>query len=217
MHNCKRTRAALIDLALGELKETQAGALRSELRECEECRAEQMSIAGTLRVSHQVLQAPQGSDEFWSGYRHRLRSKLKEMPVVESSLRPKFWNDLRAFARSSVRVPLPAALAAVALVGLLSFAALSRGQVRSISESPVSRVEVQTIHVPVVQEKVVTQVIYKDRKRSKTPAVNRANLNSATAVAKRVSDSKTKLNLVGFKPADQVNMTIIKENDQDEK
>ena len=57
MHNCKRTRDALIELAVGELNEAQSRAIRSELHNCEACRAEQMAIAGTLRVSRQALSA----------------------------------------------------------------------------------------------------------------------------------------------------------------
>ena len=216
MHNCKRTRDALIDLAMGELNEEQARAIRAELRNCNACRAEQIAIAGTLGVSRQALSAEHGSDEFWSSYHSRLQNRLRAMPVVERSPRANFWDGLRAFATSSVRIPLPAALAAVGLVSVLSVVALSRGPVNQIPETPVARVEVQTVHVPVVQEKVVRQVIYRDRKRSKQLPVDYANLNTATATANPVTDS-AKLNLVGFKPADQVKMTIIKGNDQDEK
>ena len=217
MHNCNRTRETLIDLAVGELNEVQAQAIRSELHNCEACRDEQVAIAGTLRVSRQALSAEHGSDEFWRSYHNRLQNRLKEMPVVESSPRANFWNGLKAFATSSVRIPLPAALAAVALVCVLSFAALSRGQVNQIPATPIAQVEVQTVYVPVVQEKVVRQVIYRDRKPSKQLADDYANLNTATATAKPVTDPAAKLNLVGFKPADQVKMTIIKGNDQDEK
>ena len=112
---------------------------------------------------------------------------------------------------------MPAALAAVALVCVLSFAALSRGLVTQIPATPIGQVEVQTVHVPVVQEKVVKQVVYRDRKKSKPLTVDYTNLNTATATAKPVTDPGAKLNLVGFKPADQVKLTIIKGNDQDEK
>jgi hypothetical protein len=219
MHNCKRTRDALIDLALGELNETQSVALMLELRQCEPCRAEQMAIAGTLRVSRQALGAEQHSDEFWQSYHYRLRSKLNQQPAtsVQRPPRASFLDNLRAFTSSSVRVPLPAAIAALALVCFLSFAALSRGQVSSTPMTPVTRVEVQTVHVPVVQEKVVTQVIYKERKRSRAFQVDYANLSTASATVQPVSSPAAKLNLVGFKPADQVKMTIIKESDQDEK
>ena len=216
MHNCKRTRDALIDLAVGELSEGQARAIRSELQHCESCRAEQMAIAGTLRVSQQALSAEHGSDEFWRSYHSRLQNKLKRMPVVETSPRVNFWNSLMAFATSSVRIPVPAAFASVALVCVLSFAAFSRGQVNQIPAAPIAQIEVQTVHVPVVQEKVVRQVIYRDKKPSRQ-LVDNAKLNTATATAKPVTHPATKLNLVGFKPADQVKMTIIKGNDQDEK
>ena len=219
MHNCKRTRNVLLDFAFGELSEAQSAALMSQLRECEPCRAEHAAIAGTLRVSRNALEAEQRSDEFWQSYHHRLQSRLKELPVTTAGQSPhvRFLNALRAFTSTSVRVPLPAALAAMALVCALSFAALSRSQVSSIPTTPVTRVEVQTVHVPVVQEKVVRQLIYKERKRSKAFKVDYANLNIATATVKPVSEPAAKLNLVGFKPANQVNMTIIKENDQDEK
>ena len=217
MHNCKRTKDALIDLAVGELSEAQARAIRAELHSCEACRDEQMAIAGTLRVSRQALSGEHGSDEFWRSYHSRLQDRLKGMPVVEKSPGANFWNGLRAFATSSVRIPLPAAFAAVALVCVLSFAALSRGQVNQIPATPIAQVEVQTVHVPVVQERVVREVIYKERKRPKQLTVDYANLNTATATAKPVTDPASKLNLVGFKPANQVKMTIIKGNDQDEK
>lgn len=217
MHNCKQTRDALIDLAVGELNEAQSQAIRSELHSCEACRQEQMAIAGTLRVSRQALSAEPASDEFWRNYHRRLQDRLKGMPVAASSSRSNFWNGLRAFATSSVRVPLPAALAAVALVCVLSLAALSRDQMTYIPATPIAKVEVQTVLVPVVQEKVVQQVVYRDRKRSKPLAVDYANLNTSTAIAKPLTDPAAKLNLVGFKPADQVKMTIIKGNDQDEK
>ena len=219
MHNCKQAGNALIDLALGELSEAQSAALMSQLRECEPCRAEQMAIAGTLRVSRQALGAEQRSDEFWQRYHQRLQSRLKELPATSVPHTPRAYlvDVLRAFASSSVRVPLPAALAALALVCVLLFAALSRSQVNSVPTAPVTRVEVQTIHVPVVQEKIVRQVVYKGRKRPKAFDVDYRNLNAATATVKPVSGSAAKLNLVGFEPANQVNLTIIKENDQDEK
>ena len=217
MHNCKRTRHALIDLAVGELSEVQARAIRSELQHCEACLAEQTAIAGTLRVSRQALSAEHGSDEFWRSYHSRLQNRLKEMPVLASSSRINFWTGLIAFGTSSVRVPLPAALAAVALVCVLSFAAVSRSQVTQIPATPLAQIEVQTVHIPVVQEKVVLQVVYRDRKPSKQLAVDYANLNTATATAKPATDPAAKLNLVGFKPADQVKMTIIRGTDQDEK
>ncbi|HEY5884094.1 MAG TPA: hypothetical protein VIT88_05370 [Pyrinomonadaceae bacterium] len=217
MHNCKRTKDALIDLALGELNEAQTESITLGLDECEECRAEQQAIAGTLRVSRQALTPAYGSEEFWSRYHYRLQSKLKAAIVSEPTVvRTSFWNGLKAFAASSVRVPLPAALAALALVCVLSFVALSRGQVHT-AMTPVTRVEVQTIHVPVVQEKIVRQVVYKDRKRSRQTPVDYANLSIATAEAKRISNPAAKLNLVGFKPADQVNITIIKGNGEDDK
>lgn len=219
MHNCKRTRNALLDFGLGELSEAQSAALMAQLHECEPCRAEHAAIAGTLRVSRKALGAEQRSDEFWQRYQHRLQSRLKELPAttVERSRRVRFLDFLRAFTGTSIRVPLPAAVAAMTLVCVLSFAALSRSQVNSIPATPVTRVEVQTVQVPVVKEKVVRQVIYKERKRSKMYEVDYANLKTATATVKPVPGPAAKLNLVGFKPADLVNMTIIKENDQDEK
>jgi hypothetical protein len=218
MHNCKQTRSALIDLSLGELSKAQTAALMSQLLECEPCRAEQVAIAGTLRVSRQALGAEQRSDEFWQRYNHCLRSRLKKRPAntVQDSPRARFIDVVRAFISSSVRVPLPAAFAALALVCVLSFAALSRSHDRSIPPTPVTRVEVQTVHVPVVQEKIVRQVIYKERKSSKAFDVDYANLSTATATVKPLTRPAAKFNLVGFKPADQVNMTIIKDV-QDEK
>ena len=70
---------------------------------------------------------------------------------------------------------------------------------------------------------MVTRVVYveKKRRRSRGAAnpLDREDLNAANRIARAGSDAsgKTAMSLVGFKPTDQVKLTIIKGSYQDEK
>lgn len=225
MHNCKRTRNVLIDLVLGEIPPAQTRELMAEVNDCAACRAEYAGTTNMLRVSRQALNSASPAEEFWPGYHSRLQSRLRgtiheandPSPNLKPvSVRSRLWNGLSMMTTSSVRVPVPAALAVLLLVGVLSFSARSRGPSNGSQLTPPASVETRIVHVPVVQKEVITQVVYvkKNRGERRYRSVVSPNLNTAEVTA---ANGKTTFDLAGFKPADQVNLTIIKGSNQDEK
>ncbi|HMJ26686.1 MAG TPA: hypothetical protein VK475_12685, partial [Pyrinomonadaceae bacterium] len=113
---------------------------------------------------------------------------------------------LRSLFTGSVRIPIPLAAALLIFVGVsFAFAFNSRRQVRT----PAPIVVTKTVEVPVPKatpvDRIVTQIVYRDRDR-------RRPLNGGKAIAakSRTSPSEIPLNLIGFKPANEVNLTIIK-------
>jgi hypothetical protein len=84
-------------------------------------------------------------------------------------------------------------------------------------------IETRIVEVPVIHEKVVTRVVYveKEGNRSRGGAnqMNREALNVTNRLASAGPDAagKTAMSLMGFKPTDQVKLTVIKGSYQDEK
>lgn len=224
MHNCKRTRNALIDLAGGEIAEPQARELMAELNDCAECQAEHAAITKALRASSQALQFATPPEEFWHGYHNRLKAALNSagegrlFKVEHASIGSRVTSALSAFTRSSVRVPVPAAFATLMLVGVLSYSVLSRERSSVGSQPSQVIVETRTVQVPVVQEKVITQVVYREKKKRRSRNVESpdyVNPNTANVAASRsFANGRKSFSLSGFKPTEQVNLTIIKGNDE---
>jgi anti-sigma factor RsiW len=227
MHNCRLTKNRLLDLTLDEVAPAEAKQLLEELDDCHRCREEYATLRNTLRVSVQALRSTLPTEEFWPGYHARLQVKLRhDLSAVQSvrlSLSSRIWPGLRKMATTSVRVPVPAALAMMLLVMIFFFALRSRGQANLTTSTPSAIVETRTVQVPVIQEKVVTQVIYVEKKgrRSRGAAnqLDRLNLNAANSIARAGSggSGKPAMSLVGFKPTDQLKLTIIKGSYQNEK
>jgi hypothetical protein len=116
---------------------------------------------------------------------------------------------LRNLFTSSVRIPIPLAAGAAALLIVLgvsfAFVLNSRRQVKT----PAPIFVTKTVEVPVPQdrpvEKVVTRIVYRDSDRRRP-----FRGGNAIAARPRTSPSEIPLNLIGFKPANEVNLTIIK-------
>jgi len=136
-------------------------------------------------------------------------------------------NTARWFAAASVRLPAPAAIALVLVLGFLSYntlfpSSVSRGPESAIPPSGApsnAQSGIRIIEVPVVQERVVTRTVYVERKarRSQGGLPERADL--AAVANRRRSEilNRTAMSLAGFKPTDQVKLTVIKGSYQDEK
>jgi hypothetical protein len=214
MHKCKANREALIALALNPPDRTQS--LPAELETCATCREEYAALRNTLRITDQAKQSALPAESFWPGYHARLKQQLDAgsqsedpSPVFEKRPRTRLGN----LFMSSVRIPVPLAAALLILLAVsLVFALNSR---RPIAP-PQPIVVTKTIEVPVpqetVRERVVTRVVYRERDR-RQPA--RANLN--TIAARRNEPAETQISLVGFKPTNEVKLTIIKGSYRDEK
>jgi len=233
MHNCKLTRSSLIDLALGEIEPAKAMQLQAELNDCPGCHEEFESLRSTLHVSTQALRSAVPGEEFWPGYRTRLHSKLLASParpgagegrptLAAMSLSSQLWLALKAMTTTSVRIPVPAALALL-LVFAASFLVLrARERVNVTPSTPIALVRTETVEVPVIQEKVVTRIVYVEKRgRRSASDWNRSNRTEIPtgpdSVAVTGANPVTALSLVDFKPTNEVKLTVIKGSYKDEK
>jgi hypothetical protein len=200
MHSCKETKDRITELLLDGADPRVS--LSTELRECVECRAEFRALKETLQLTTRLIDTATPPDSYWPGYHARLKEKLHaaQQPRVEpgqyrADRHPSLF--LRFF-RSSIRVPVPVGLALI-LLSVVAFTS-SRG-----SNPPPSIVHVP-VEVPVVHEKTVTQIVYRER-RSRRPKTTRILPSNDAAVA----------SLDGFKPAEEVKLTVIKGGAANEK
>lgn len=226
MHNCKASRSRLIEQALDETRSGQAG-LPADLEGCPTCREEFASVRSVLRVTDQAMQSSQPEEGFWSDYHTRLSQSLKSgsaaaTPVRSEHLQPGFTSWIRKLVTASVPVPVPiAAVLMVLVVGSLLFAMNSRRSSGTEALPGSASVITKTVEVPVIQERTVTRVVYRERNpgtsrgRALSPA--RSADSAAVARARRSSSPESPISLVGFKPASEVKLTIIRGSDRDEK
>lgn len=188
-----------------------------------------------VHVSGQALRSGLPEETFWPAYRERLRYRLvnskgqnRENVADHSSghslpmpLSSRVWETLKRMASSSVRVPVPAALALMLMLGAVFVVLHARAQATAAgSITPVVSVETRTVQVPVIQEKVITRVVYVDKSRRRGAAQPDRTAVSVTAnsVARALSNNRpTPLSLIDFKPTDEVKLTVIKGNYKDEK
>jgi hypothetical protein len=225
MHNCKLTRRNLIDLSLDEITGAKATQLLAELNECEACQVEYAALRSTLHVSNQALRSTMPAEDFWPGYHSRLQAKLfaSETQRIEEvaplPLSSQAWLALRTIFTTSVRVPLPAALGLMLLFGASVFLVRAHTEVNANPSAPVALVETKTIEIPVIQEKVVTRVVYveqrSDRSKGGVNGLDRKEFPAALSGSDPAA--QTAMSLAGFKPTDEVKLTVIKGSDKDQK
>ena len=232
MHNCTAARSSFVELAVNELAPAESERLLSELNECSNCRAEYATLMSTLHVSTQALRSAMPSEKFWSGYNERLHERLigSDQPVEPVRSRPGFWAMLRGLATASIRVPVPVALGLVVLVAISWIAVGGRAnvetqpitQVPSPVSAPASTIvtETATLHPtePKVQERVVTRVVYVEKRGGQPRRAGSIGNNAPIpAAVARAETPAPQLNLVDFKPTDHVKLTVIKGAYKDEK
>lgn len=235
MHNCKLTRSSFIDLVLGEIEPARATELQAELNDCPGCHEEYESLRSTLHVSNQALRSAEPGEEFWPGYRTRLHAKLLANPTQQAesagerpsalatmSLSSQVWSTVKTLATTSVRVPVPAALTLLLGFGVFFFVLRGRERMNVTPSTPVALVNTRTVQVPVIQEKVVTRVVYVEKKSRRSAGgasqSDRTGIPAASnTVAVAGSDPATALSLAGFKPTNEVKLTVIKGSYKDEK
>ena len=222
MHNCKEVREQFTELLLD-------GDDRGEkmLDQCEECRAEFEALAATLRMTARLRERVTPGEGYWTSYHTQLRQqlsfhtkaqrqRLRHAEPQREELKPGLGfifaplrKPLRLCVKTlllPVRVPLGTALLVVASV-------LALFVIRAVRQPmPPAPVVVQVpVEVPVVQEKVVTQVVYRDRWRVAKPSKRVAGPSTDSAVA------RSQTTLSGFKPTDDVKLTVIKGGSPHEK
>ena len=200
MHNCKETRKTLIALALDPPDHTQS--LTAELEACATCREEYASLRNALRIADQAKQSALPAESFWVGYHTRLRKRLETGAQSQRTSLSALLGNLFA---SSVRVPVPLAAALLVLLGVSFVFALNSRRSASAAQ-PIIVTKIVEVPVPreTIREKVVTRVVYRERDRRQLPSAR------ANAIASRHSAAETPISLVGFKPTNEVKLTIIK-------
>ncbi|HSS22796.1 MAG TPA: hypothetical protein VLL54_22170 [Pyrinomonadaceae bacterium] len=227
MHNCKRTKEEILDLALAE-SPVDASQMLQELNSCSACWEEFASTRSTLYVSAQALRSNVAAEQFWGGYHARLRSKIMthaqndERQTQRLPLNLRAWSAWKTFAASSIRLPAPVALAALLLLALPFVALLKTARATTVPAKEQAVVQIQKVEVPVMQEKIVTRVVYVEKKsdkllrRGSTNSEANSDLPNSVATVRSGSARKA-LDLVGFKPTDQVQLKIIKGSYPNEK
>jgi hypothetical protein len=229
MHNCKETREQLTELLLdGD------GRAEEVWGECGECRAEFEALAATLRMTIRLRETVTLSESYWTGYHAQLRQRLtdaregfhakaqrlRHAKAQEEELKPglgfvfaSLRQPLRLCVKTVLRpVPVPLGVAVLA-VGLM----LALFAVRS-AQKPQAPVVVQVpVEVPVVQEKLVTQVVYRDRKPISRPSKRVVSGPTAESTLARSQRPQPDDTLSGFKPTDEVKLTVIKGGSPNEK
>jgi hypothetical protein len=184
----------------------------SELMECEACRAEIESLREVLQVTNRGIEAASPAPEKWAKYSDSLKQKLAQVsPAGVSQVRITHDSWLKRFLHASIRIPVPAGVALLLLFTVSVGMMLQRSSRPTVVEK-VSTVQVP-VEVPVIQERVVTRVVY--RQSNYQSASRRALPRPDNPTVAR--SQSTPVSLSEFKPLDEVKLTIIKGGSPDEK
>ena len=228
MHNCKETREIFTELLLDGIDFRSDQAISAELSRCSECRAEFETLSATLRMTSRVSEMAAPAEDYWPAYHAKLRQRLVDAQTPTTSraqaqrhkeklgplfepLRPGAGNSLfLRFLKTTLPVPLPLGIALVIATALLIPLAIRAARVQPSNTTTIVRVPVE---VPVVQEKIVTRVVYRDRQpviRATKRATDVSRAESTFAKSQRSQTESMPASLVGFKPSDEVKLTVIK-------
>lgn len=218
MHDCSKTKEHITELLLDGADGRDDELLAAELHACRECRAEFEALSATLRITTRLRTAAAPKESYWTGYHAKLREKLTNAaaPNIHTN-HSHSW--LAQFFRSSVSVSVPVPVAAaLIIVCLLLIPFAIRTSEQPVVQAPaIVRVPVE---VPVVQEKLVTRIVYRDRRshdRNSTRSINDANIDGPLARSQKPRNEEVPPTLVGFKPTDEVKLTVIKGGSANEK
>lgn len=203
MHNCKTTRDLMTEL-LAEGAATPTHELLIELRCCSECRDEFDALKNTLYATTRTIESVAPPEEYWSDYHASLKRKLlaSRAPVVTPS-EPSWWARL---FKTSVPVPVPVGLALVLLFAGALFYASRAATTKQQQEATVVRMPVE---VPVIQERVVTRTVYRDRYRRVVVRTG-SKVNDQSTLARSQKSDGVPATLIGFKPLEEIKLTVIK-------
>lgn len=205
MHNCKSTRDVTAEVLLD--RTAPSNELLVELHGCNECREEYDALKDALRVTTRVIDSAAPPEEFWPGYHARLKERLDNAHVP--LLSPHEPRRISRIFTTSILVPLPIAAPLIVLFGISLFFAIRASAPPKPAEVSVVKVPVE---VPVIQERVVTRVVYRDRYRPST-ARRLDQSNGGTTdrtLARSQKNDPIPATLLGFKPLEEIKLTVIK-------
>ena len=227
MHDCRTTEGWLVDLVFDELGADERRRLLAELDACADCLDEYRSMAVALSAFDEAGEAALPYEAYWPAHHAALRRRLRSVAATVAPRRAPFWR--RAFA-ARLTVPAPAA-AAIALALLVSAAlALRPRTLPAPSPAPPQQTAAETTPPqvrpdPVVTERVVTRVVYVERRRRERREGRRfappAGQNESTLASGREKESGegglfTRANLTDFQPANELKIRVIKRSNSDE-
>ena len=224
MHDCRTTEGRLVDLVFDELGADERRRLLAELDDCAGCLDEYRSMAGTLSAFDEAGETALPGENYWHNYHAALGLRLRPAAAVVAPPRAAFWR--RAFA-ARLTVPAPAA-AVIALALLVSSVMAPRPRTTaapSPAPQPVTVTQpTQVQPAPVVTERVVTRVVYVERRRERREARRAAPVavrGEPTLAAGREKESVqgglfTRANLTDFQPANELKIRVIKRSNSDE-
>jgi len=226
MHNCRETKEQITEFVLDGADRRPDEVLLAELRACADCRAEFNALNATLRVTTRLRETSAPSETYWTGYHAKLRHKLVNANVQSNQSNSASW--FARFLKATISVPAPVAaaliIACAVLIPIAIRAARQQSQTPAIVHVPVATPVVQekpTIQEkPVVQEKIVTRVVYRDRVstgRTSKRVVDPSKVESTFAKSQKPQNAEIPPTLTGFKPTEEVKLTIIKGGSQNEK
>jgi hypothetical protein len=218
MHNCKASRNDLIEFALradGSANDDAASAIDN----CPACREELAALRNTLAMTEAATRLVEPNENFWGGYHTRLRTRLKEQSLAGRSAAAgsslvSMW---RRLALMPVPVPAPLVLAAFAFIVFSIFFMVHSRSSSAVPATKSPLVVERTIEVPVIQEKLLTRVVYRNRQsasRKSEPSAEAAR--AKLAPAERDEATRVTQSLEGFKPVHEAKLTIIR-GSRDEK
>ena len=211
MHNCRETKEQITELVLDGVDQ------RPDEAWCSECRAEFDALNTTLRITTRLREAAVPAEGYWVGYHDRLREKLSRAKAQRRKDETgSVFATLRLCLRTTVRVPVPLVIAVI-----LAFAAVGLLGLRAARETtnPTPVVVHVPVEVPVVQEKIITQVVYRERRslpRNSKQIIN-AKVETTFAKSQKPRSEDIPASLTGFKPAEEIKFTVIKGGSPNEK
>lgn len=247
MHDCRQTQESLIDVIFDETDAAARARLFAEVERCAACAAEYRSYAATLDACDEAAVALAPEESYWPRYHAALARRLHGAASESQGARAPSRRDARLLPRrdarvlllllsrtpfwkrlltTSIRVPAPLAAVAALLLVVASFYSLAlvarpapepvviaAPDIRPATAAP----QIKFVEVPVVREKIVTQIIYVPRRddtpRRSAPRENLAGVGRPGATATVAGTPTPRRNLSGFKPAGEVNLRIIKGED----
>jgi hypothetical protein len=178
--------------------------LSAELRRCAECRNEFDALSATLRITNRSRELSALTDEYWTNYHAKLRQNLVNATALSASHKPSVFER---FIRFSIPVPAPVALALIIACAIAVPVAVRAARQQTAQPPLVVHIPVE---VPVIQEKVVTRVVYRERRpiaRTSKRTINAPQGENTFAKSER---AESPAGFAGFKPTEEVKLTVIK-------
>lgn len=212
MHDCAETKEQITELLLDGTDCLSDEVLSAELRRCAECRNEFEALSATLRVTTRSRELSAPRKDYWTTYHAKLRQRLVNVNTFPAPHGPSLF---ARFIRYSVPVPAPVVVALIIVCAVAIPIAIRTARQQTPLQSP-SVVHVSR-EVPVIQEKIVTRVVYRNRRpvaRTLKRSSNPAGVEGTFANSQKPPSSDV---LAGFKPTEEVKLTVIKGGSTNEK